>query len=169
PSHPRRSADRPSASSNTLPGLAESFQSSLFHYAHTLTVVDTKWFDSYRQPSMHEASRLAASPLHLRSSMTTPTNVDAADPVPAKLSTLDRFLSVCIISALVSGCLLVRLVPVIGPALDSVKIADVSLPNAVGLLVMMYPVLAQVRHIESGHVLADKKLMSTSMANNWFT
>src|SRR5699024_2061781 len=167
PSHPRRSADRPSASSNTLPGLAESFQSSLFHYAHTLTVVDTKWFDSYRQPSMHEASRLPASPLYLRSSMTTPTNVDAADPVPAKLSTLDRFLPVWIIAAMATGLLLGRLVPGIGQALYSVKIADVSLPIAVGLLVMRYPVLAKVRYNETGHVLADKKLMITSLVINW--
>ena len=99
--------------------------------------------------------------------MTTPTNVDAADPVPAKLSTLDRFLPVWIIAAMATGLLLGRLVPGIGQALDSVKIADVSLPIAVGLLVMMYPVLAKVRYNETGHVLADKKLMITSLVINW--
>ena len=99
--------------------------------------------------------------------MTTPTNVDAADPVPAKLSTLDRFLPVWIIAAMAIGLLLGRLVPGIGQALDSVKIADVSLPIAVGLLVMMYPVLAKVRYNETGHVLADKKLMITSLVINW--
>lgn len=99
--------------------------------------------------------------------MTTPTNVDAADPVPAKLSTLDRFLPVWIIAAMATGLLLGRLVPGIGQALDSVKIADVSLPIALGLLVMMYPVLAKVRYNETGHVLADKKLMITSLVINW--
>ncbi len=99
--------------------------------------------------------------------MTTPTNVDAADPVPAKLSTLDRFLPVWLIAAMATGLLLGRLVPGIGQALDSVKIADVSLPIAVGLLVMMYPVLAKVRYNETGHVLADKKLMITSLVINW--
>src|SRR5699024_3341344 len=93
--------------------------------------------------------------------------VDAADPVPAKLSTLDRFLPVWIIAAMAIGLLLGRLVPGVGQALDSVKIADVSLPIAVGLLVMMYPVLAKVRYDETGHVLADKKLMITSLVINW--
>ena len=99
--------------------------------------------------------------------MSAPTNVDAAEAVPAKLSTLDRFLPVWIIAAMATGLLLGRLVPGIGQALDSVKIADVSLPIAVGLLVMMYPVLAKVRYNETGHVLADKKLMITSLVINW--
>ena len=99
--------------------------------------------------------------------MSAPTNVDAAEAVPAKLSTLDRFLPVWIIAAMATGLLLGRLVPGIGQALDSVKIADVSLPIALGLLVMMYPVLAKVRYNETGHVLADKKLMITSLVINW--
>jgi ACR3 family arsenite transporter len=99
--------------------------------------------------------------------MSTPVTVGAADPVPAKLSTLDRFLPVWIIAAMAIGLLLGRLVPGIGQALDSVKIADVSLPIALGLLVMMYPVLAKVRYNETGHVLADKKLMITSLVINW--
>ena len=99
--------------------------------------------------------------------MSAPTNVDAAEAVPAKLSTLDRFLPVWIIAAMAIGLLLGRLLPGVGPALDSVKVADVSLPIAVGLLVMMYPVLAKVRYNETGHVLADKKLMITSLVINW--
>ncbi|AOP54839.1 ACR3 family arsenite efflux transporter [Brevibacterium aurantiacum] len=85
----------------------------------------------------------------------------------AKLSTLDRFLPVWIIAAMVLGLLLGRLVPGLGAALDSIKIADVSLPIALGLLVMMYPVLAKVRYNETGRVLADKKLMITSLLINW--
>ena len=99
--------------------------------------------------------------------MSAPTNVDAAEAVPAKLSTLDRFLPVWIIAAMAIGLLLGRLLPGVGPALDSVKVADVSLPIAVGLLVMMYPVLAKVRYDETGDVLADKRLMITSLLINW--
>ena len=89
------------------------------------------------------------------------------EPAQAKLSTLDRFLPVWIIAAMVLGLLLGRLVPGLGAALDSIKIADVSLPIALGLLVMMYPVLAKVRYNETGRVLADKKLMITSLLINW--
>ncbi|MGW6173610.1 ACR3 family arsenite efflux transporter [Arthrobacter sp. NPDC055138] len=83
------------------------------------------------------------------------------------MSTLDRFLPVWIIAAMVAGLLLGRFVPGIGPALDSVQIADVSLPIAVGLLVMMYPVLAKVRYDETRRVVGDKKLMVTSLVINW--
>ena len=97
---------------------------------------------------------------------TTPALQDTAH-VTAKLSTLDRFLPVWIIAAMAVGLLLGRLVPGIGPALDAVQVADVSLPLAVGLLVMMYPVLAKVRYDETRKVVADKKLMVTSLVINW--
>lgn len=88
-------------------------------------------------------------------------------PVRARLSTLDRFLPVWIVAAMAAGLLLGRLVPGIGPALDSLKVANVSLPIAVGLLVMMYPVLAKVRYDETRRVVADRKLMITSLVLNW--
>lgn len=87
--------------------------------------------------------------------------------VSGKLSTLDRFLPVWILLAMALGLGLGRLIPSFGQAVDSVQVAGVSLPIALGLLVMMYPVLAKVRYNETGHVLADKKLMITSLVINW--
>lgn len=84
-----------------------------------------------------------------------------------KLSTLDRFLPVWIISAMVVGLLLGSFIPGLNTALDAVKIGSVSLPIAVGLLVMMYPVLAKVRYGETGRVVADRKLIITSLVLNW--
>ena len=99
--------------------------------------------------------------------MSTSTAPSDTGQVTARLSTLDRFLPVWIIAAMAAGLLLGRLVPGIGPALDSVKISNVSLPIAVGLLVMMYPVLAKVRYNETRAVVADRKLMITSLVLNW--
>ncbi|GAB3245402.1 arsenic resistance protein [Arthrobacter pigmenti] len=96
----------------------------------------------------------------------SPTDTAEA-AVGGKLSTLDRFLPVWIIAAMAVGLLLGRFVPGIGPALESVEVANVSLPIAIGLLVMMYPVLAKVRYNETGHVIRDKKLMVTSLVLNW--
>ncbi|WP_193078964.1 ACR3 family arsenite efflux transporter [Brevibacterium aurantiacum] len=99
--------------------------------------------------------------------MSTPATATTSEPAQVKLSTLDRFLPVWIIAAMILGLLLGRLVPGLAAALDSVKVADVSLPIALGLLVMMYPVLAKVRYNETGRVLTDKKLMITSLLINW--
>ena len=89
------------------------------------------------------------------------------EAVVGKLSTLDRFLPVWIIAAMALGLLLGNLVPGLNTALDAVKVGEVSLPIAVGLLVMMYPVLAKVRYDQTRRVIGDKKLMVSSLVINW--
>ena len=44
------------------------------------------------------------------------------------------------------GLLLGRLIPGLGDALSAVQVDGVARPIAIGLLVMMYPVLAKVRY-----------------------
>src|SRR3546814_5048841 len=51
--------------------------------------------------------------------------------------------------------------------LDTITIGSVSLPIAIGLLVMMYPVLAKVRYDEVGHVARDTRTMILSLVLNW--
>ncbi|MGY1838652.1 MULTISPECIES: ACR3 family arsenite efflux transporter [unclassified Modestobacter] len=94
-------------------------------------------------------------------------HTDLETPVLARLSTLDRFLPVWIILAMVAGLLLGRLVPGLDDALDAVRIGEVSLPIAIGLLLMMYPVLAKVRYTELDRVTGDRKLLGASLALNW--
>ncbi|SDZ32316.1 arsenite transporter, ACR3 family [Amycolatopsis xylanica] len=87
--------------------------------------------------------------------------------VMGKLSTLDRFLPVWILLAMGIGLGLGRLIPGLNTALDSVKIGSVSLPIALGLLLMMYPVLAKVRYDKLDSVTGDKKLLVSSILLNW--
>ena len=87
----------------------------------------------------------------------TTTNADSA--VLGKLSLLDRFLPVWILVAMALGLGLGKLVPGIQSALDSVSIGETSLPIALGLMLMMYPVLAKVRYEEMGHVTGDRRLL----------
>ncbi|MFE1250689.1 ACR3 family arsenite efflux transporter [Streptomyces sp. NPDC058741] len=87
--------------------------------------------------------------------------------ITARLSTLDRFLAVWILLAMALGLGLGRVVPGLDDALATVEIGGVSLPIAVGLLVMMYPVLAKVRYDRLDAVTGDRKLMVSSLVVNW--
>ena len=89
------------------------------------------------------------------------------EAVVGKLSTLDRFLPVWIVAAMALGLLLGNVVPGLNTALEALKVGEVSLPIAVGLLVMMYPVLAKVRYDQAHRVISDKKLMVSSLVINW--
>ena len=87
--------------------------------------------------------------------------------IVGKLSLIDRFLPFWIFVAMGLGVLLGKVFPGIGPALDTVKIVDVSLPIAIGLLWMMYPVLAKVRYETLGTFKAKGKLFGSSLFFNW--
>ena len=97
--------------------------------------------------------------------MTDTVNADA--PVAGKLSTLDRFLPVWIGVAMAVGLLLGRWVPGLNTALEQVQIDGISLPIALGLLIMMYPVLAKVRYDRLDTVTGDRKLLIGSLVLNW--
>jgi arsenical-resistance protein len=87
--------------------------------------------------------------------------------VVEKLSLLDRFLPVWIGIAMAIGLLLGRLVPGLNTALNHVQVDGISLPIALGLLIMMYPVLAKVRYDRLDTVTGDRKLLISSLALNW--
>ena len=94
----------------------------------------------------------------------------ATAPVPAvvgKLSALDRFLPLWIGAAMIAGLLLGRWNPGLNTALESVQLDSISLPIAVGLLIMMYPVLAKVRYDRLDTVTGDRKLLLSSLVLNW--
>ena len=83
------------------------------------------------------------------------------------MSTLDRFLPVWIGIAMVVGLLLGRGVPGLGDALATVEVDGISLPIALGLLVMMYPVLAKVRYDRLASVTGDRRMLVGSLVLNW--
>ncbi|MFI2664515.1 ACR3 family arsenite efflux transporter [Micromonospora carbonacea] len=96
----------------------------------------------------------------------TTTHADET-AVVARLSRLDRFLPVWIGLAMAAGLLLGRAVPGLAGALDAVQLGGISLPIALGLLVMMYPVLAKVRYDRLDTVTGDRRLLVSSLALNW--
>lgn len=100
-------------------------------------------------------------------SIQTDPSAGAESAVTGKLSALDRLLPVWIVAAMIFGLVLGSLIPGLDTALETVKVGDVSLPIAIGLLVMMYPVLAKVRYDQAHRVVSDRKLMIASLVLNW--
>jgi len=98
---------------------------------------------------------------------TTPHVDPDESAVIGRLSRLDRFLPVWILLAMAGGLLIGRTFPGVQSALDAVKVGQTSLPIALGLLLMMYPVLAKVRYEDMGHVTGDRKLLWLSLLLNW--
>jgi arsenite transporter len=93
-------------------------------------------------------------------------DLDEAD-VLHRLSTLDRFLPVWILLAMLAGLLLGWALPGIQDVLDAVKVGQTSLPIAIGLLLMMYPVLAKVHYEDMSRVTGDKPMLWSSLVLNW--
>ena len=101
--------------------------------------------------------------------MTDTTSMTHSDEqaVLARLSMLDRFLPVWILVAMALGLGLGRMFPDLNDVLDTIKIGSVSLPIALGLLAMMYPVLAKVRYSKVSEVAADRQMLTLSLVLNW--
>lgn len=84
-----------------------------------------------------------------------------------RLSLLDRFLPLWIFAAMAVGIALGKFFPALGSTLDSIKLDTVSLPIAIGLLWMMYPVLAKVKYGKMPEMAANWKMSGTSLFLNW--
>ena len=99
---------------------------------------------------------------------TAPCDTNSANGnVAGRLSTLDRFLPVWILLAMALGIGLGAVAPGIKDVFNALSIGTVSFPIAIGLLWMMYPVLAKVKYEELGKVGKAWKQFSVSLILNW--
>jgi len=87
--------------------------------------------------------------------------------VVGRLSLLDRFLPIWIFAAMALGVVAGFLWPGIADVFDALRIGTVSLPIAIGLLWMMYPVLAKVKYEELGKVAQAWEQFGVSLVLNW--
>lgn len=85
----------------------------------------------------------------------------------ARLSFLDRFLTLWIFIAMAAGVIGGYIFPGMASYLGSLSTGTISWPIAVGLIVMMYPPLAKVKYEEIGKVAHNKKVFSFSLFQNW--
>ena len=85
----------------------------------------------------------------------------------ARLSFLDKFLTLWIFIAMTIGVLSGYLFPELAKSLSTLSTGTISWPIAIGLIIMMYPPLAKVKYEEIGKVVQNKKVFTFSLIQNW--
>ena len=86
--------------------------------------------------------------------------LDRPAGTPTGLSTLDRFLPLWIGAAMAVGLGVGEVLPDLDDWLHRLEVGSVSLPIAIGLLAMMYPVPAKVPYRHIGERLADRRTLT---------
>ena len=84
-----------------------------------------------------------------------------------ELDVFNKYLSVWVAICIVFGTLVGYFFPSLSVFLAELEFSNVSLPIAVVLLIMMYPIMLNVKYSELLHIRKNAKVMAFTLAINW--
>lgn len=97
------------------------------------------------------------------------TQPQLSKPVQAggKLSFFERYLTVWVFLCIIAGVILGRLFPGVAVALDSFSIYQVSIPIAICLFFMMYPIMVKIDFSQAKQAARTPKPVLLTLVVNW--